>query len=276
MKIDARTKLLGIIGYPIGHSLSPVLHTSLSKKYGLNFVYLAFEILPEKFHFIKDVVLTLDIRGLNITIPYKEKIIPYLDEINPLAKHVGAVNTMVNKDGKLIGYNTDIYGFTKSLEEEDLENEDVFIIGCGGVSRAIVCGLEELGVNKVYVFDIDKNKMISMKRQFQDFVVLVEEQEVEKVIPDVKMVVNATPLGMKDGDQSPIKLQLLRKHHIVYDVIYNRTTQLVEYASEIGCKKVINGIPMFVYQAEQSFFLWTGIKPDTKFIFNLVKKILKV
>lgn len=276
MKIDAKTKLLGIIGYPIGHSLSPSLHTGLSKKYGLNFVYLAFEIYPEKFQFIKDIILTLDIRGLNVTIPYKEKIISYLDEVDSLVKHVGAVNTVVNKDGKLIGYNTDIYGFTKSLEEESLENEDVFVIGCGGVSRAIICGLEELGVNKVYVFDIDKNKMINMKKQFQDFVILVDETEIEKVIPDVKMVVNATPVGMKEGDQAPIKLQWLRKHHIVYDVIYNRNTQLVEYASELGCRKVINGVPMFVYQAEQSFFLWTGIKPDTRFIFNLVKKLSKV
>jgi len=275
MKVDAQTKLLGIIGYPIKHSLSPMLHTALARKYGLNFVYLAFEILPERFHFIKDIILTLNIRGLNVTIPYKERIIPYLDEIDKLAGYIGAVNTVINKDGKLIGYNTDIYGFTKSLEGVDIENEEAFVIGCGGVSKAIICGLEELGIKKVYIFDIDKDKMVHMKRQFHDFVVLVEQKEIDKIVPEVKMVVNATPLGMKEGDPSPVNLKLLNKQHIIYDVVYNRRTEFVNYATQIGCKQVIDGIPMFVYQAEESFFLWTGIKPDTKFIFNLVKKLVK-
>ncbi|MCS7227748.1 MAG: shikimate dehydrogenase [Endomicrobia bacterium] len=274
MKINTDTKLLGIIGYPIRHSLSPVLHTSLARRYNLNFVYLAFEIIPERFHFIRDIILTLNIRGLNITIPYKERIVSHLDVVDDLVHHIGAVNTVVNKDGRLIGYNTDIYGFTKSLEEVNLENNDVLVIGCGGVSKAIICGLEELGVNKVYIFDIDKSKMLNIKKQFKNFVVLLKQEDVDKVIPDVKMLVNATPVGMKDKDPSPINLKLIKKEHIVYDVIYNRKTQLVEYALKIGCKLVFDGIPMFVYQAEQSFFLWTGVKPNTEFMFKLVKKLL--
>ncbi|MCS7151173.1 MAG: shikimate dehydrogenase [Endomicrobia bacterium] len=272
--VNSETGLLGIIGYPVKHSFSPMLHTSLAQKYGLNFVYLAFEILPENFKYFKEVVLTLNIEGLNITIPYKEKVISYLHKVDKLAKHIGAVNTVVNKGGELIGYNTDIYGFTHSLSEVTLKGEDVLVIGCGGVSRAIVCGLQELGVKKVYVYDIDKNKMLLIKKQFEDFIVLLKEEQIDTTIPDVKMLVNATPLGMKENDLSPLRLDLITKEHIVYDVVYNRETELVKHAKQIGCKHVFDGVPMFVYQAVESFFLWTGVKADEKFMFDLVRKFL--
>ncbi len=274
MNINSSTKLLGIIGYPIKHSLSPTLHTMLAKKYELNFVYLAFEVLPEKFKFIRDAIFTLDIRGLNVTIPYKEKIIPYLDEVDKEAKYIGAVNTVVNKNNKLVGYNTDIYGVIKSLENIDIEDEEAVIIGCGGASKAIICAFEELGVKKVYIYDIDKSKMQIMKERFGDFVVLLKQENIDDVVSDVKIVVNATPLGMKEADPPPMNLQKIKKEHIVYDVVYNRETELVKFAKNIGCKNVIDGISMFVYQAEQSFFLWTGVKPDTKFMFKVVNKLL--
>jgi shikimate dehydrogenase len=274
MNIDSSTKLLGIIGYPIKHSLSPTLHTLLAKKYDINFVYLAFEVLPENFKFIKDAIVSLNICGLNITIPYKEKIISYLDEIDKEARYIGAVNTVVNKNNKLVGYNTDIYGIIKSLEDVDVENEEAIVIGCGGVSKAIICACEELGIKKVYVYDIDKNKMRMVKEKFDNFVVLVKQNDIDSIISDVKIVVNATPLGMKEGDKPPLNLQKIKKEHIVYDVVYNRETELIKFAKSIGCKKVIDGVEMFVYQAEQSFFLWTGVKPDTKFMFKIVNKLL--
>lgn len=272
--INSETKLLGIVGYPIKHSLSPVLHTTLAQKYELNFVYLAFEIIPENFKHFKDVVLTLNISGLNVTIPYKERVLPYLDEVDKLANYIGAVNTVVNKNNKLIGYNTDIYGFVRSVSDIDLKDEEVVMIGCGGVSRAIVCGLSELGAKRVYIYDIDKNKMLLLKKQFDDFVILVKEEQIETIVPTVKLIVNATPLGMKDNDPPPLKLDLINKQHIVYDVIYNRETELVKYARQIGCKHVFDGIAMFVYQAAESFFLWTGIKPNENFMFELVKKLI--
>jgi shikimate dehydrogenase len=274
MNINSSTKLLGIIGYPIKHSLSPTLHTLLAKKYELNYVYLAFEILPENFKFIKNVVLTLNICGLNITIPYKEKIISYLDEIDKEAQYIGAVNTVVNRNNKLVGYNTDVYGVIKSLENVDIENEEAIVIGCGGVSKAIICAFEELGIRKVYIYDIDKNRMQMLKEKFDDFVVLIKQNDIDEIVSNVRIVVNATPLGMKENDPPPLNLQKIKKEHIVYDVIYNRETQLVKHAKDIGCREVIDGVKMFVYQAEQSFFLWTGVKPDTKFMFKIVNKLL--
>jgi shikimate dehydrogenase len=273
MNINSSTKLLGIVGYPIKHSLSPTLHTLLAKKYDLNFVYLAFEILPENFKFIKNAVVTLDICGLNVTIPYKEKIIPYLDELDKEAKYIGAVNTVVNKNSKLVGYNTDIYGVTKSLENVNVENEEAVVIGCGGVSKAIICAFEELGVKKVYIYDIDKNKTQQIKEKFGNFVDILKQKDVNNVVSNVKIVVNATPLGMKEDDLPPFDLQKIKKEHIVYDVVYNRETELISFAKSVGCEKVINGVEMFVYQAEQSFFLWTGVKPDTKFMFKLMNKL---
>jgi shikimate dehydrogenase len=273
MNINSSTKLLGLVGYPIKHSLSPTLHTLLAKKYDLNFVYLAFEILPENFKFIKNAVVTLDICGLNVTIPYKEKIIPYLDELDKEAKYIGAVNTVVNKNSKLVGYNTDIYGVTKSLENVNVENEEAIVIGCGGVSKAIICAFEELGVKKVYIYDIDKNKTQQIKEKFGNFVDILKQKDVNNVVSNVKIVVNATPLGMKEDDLPPFDLQKIKKEHIVYDVVYNRETELISFAKSVGCEKVINGVEMFVYQAEQSFFLWTGVKPDTKFMFKLMNKL---
>lgn len=275
MKVNSETKLLGIIGYPIGHSLSPILHTMLAKKYDLNYVYLAFEVLPSMLKNIKDAILTFNIRGLNVTIPYKEKIIPYLDKIDKLAEFIGAVNTVVNKDGKLLGYNTDIYGFIKSLEDVNIENENSFLIGCGGVSKAIICGLDELGVKKVYIYDIVTEKMAFLKSKFGRYVVPVKKNDIEEIVKDTKIIINATPLGMKSGDPSPLNLDIITKEHIVYDVIYNRETELIKHAKKIGCKYVIDGRSMFIYQAADSFFLWTGVKPDISFMENLINRLVK-
>jgi shikimate dehydrogenase len=269
MNIDSQTKLLGIIGYPIKHSLSPILHTTLAKNYGLNFVYLAFEVPPQKFKYIRECILTLNIRGLNVTIPYKEKIMHYLDEIDEKAKEVGAVNTIVNRNNKLFGYNTDIYGFEKSLEGVSLKGEDVLVLGCGGVSKAIVCGLKDFSIREIFVYDIDENKMSHMKKKFGKIVNCIKSSQIKDVLEKVKLVVNATPLGMKEGDLLPVEINWIKKEHIVYDVIYNRETELVSYAKKLGCK-VIDGKSMFVYQAEQSFFLWTGVRPDTKIMFEII------
>lgn len=275
MKVNSETKLLGIIGYPIGHSLSPILHTMLAKKYDLNYVYLAFEVLPSMLKNIKDAILTFNIRGLNVTIPYKEKIIPYLDKIDKLAEFIGAVNTVVNKDGKLLGHNTDIYGFIKSLEDVNIENENSFLIGCGGVSKAIICGLDELGVKKVYIYDIVTEKMVFLKSKFGRYVVPVKKNDIEEIVKDTKIIINATPLGMKSGDPSPLNLDIITKEHIVYDVIYNRETELIKHAKKIGCKYVIDGRSMFIYQAANSFFLWTGVKPDISFMEKLINRLVK-
>ncbi len=273
MNVDSHTKLLGIIGYPIKHSLSPFLHTFLAKNYGLNFVYLAFEILPQRFKYIKNCILTFNIRGLNVTIPYKEKILPFLDEIDKLAKKVGAVNTVVNRNDKLYGYNTDIYGFIKSIEGEKLKDENVLVLGCGGVSKAIVCGLKELEVKKVFIYDIDKKKMESLRKKFAEGISCIKNLgEIKKIVEEVKMIINATPLGMKETDPAALELNLIKKEHIVYDVVYNRETELISYAKKLGCK-TIDGTLMFVYQAEQAFFLWTGIRPDVRFMLELINKI---
>ncbi len=274
-KITSETKLLGIIGYPIKHSLSPLLHTTLAQKYGLPYIYLAFEISPSMFKYVKNAIITLNIKGLNVTIPYKEKILPYLEKIDPLAKKIAAVNTVVNQNGVLIGYNTDIYGFIKSLQTEKIntKNKTVFVLGCGGVSKAIICGLKQLKVKKIFVYDIDETKIVQTKKLFGKIVHEVKKSEIECFLNKTDIFINATPLGMKETDPPCINLSWIKKGCIVYDVIYNRETELVKYAKSIGCK-VITGLPMFVYQAEQSFFLWTGVKADTKFMFNLLHKLI--
>ncbi|MEM4368705.1 MAG: hypothetical protein QXO21_06820, partial [Candidatus Anstonellales archaeon] len=174
-----------------------------------------------------------------------------------------------------LGHNTDIYGFIKSLEDVNIENENSFLIGCGGVSKAIICGLDELGVKKVYIYDIVTEKMTFLKSKFGRYVVPVKKNDIEEIVKDTKIIINATPLGMKSGDPSPLNLDIITKEHIVYDVIYNRETELIKHAKKIGCKYVIDGRSMFIYQAANSFFLWTGVKPDISFMENLINRLVK-
>ncbi len=276
MKNMSETELLGIIGYPIKHSLSPLLHNTLFKKLKLNYVYLPFEILPENIENVGNVVKTLNIKGLNVTIPYKEKVLSQMDNIDVLGKEIGAINTIVNKDGLLVGYNTDVYGFVKSLKRntKHLKGKEVFVLGCGGVSRAIICGLEKLKVKKVYISDIDRKKVLEIKKKYNNFVESIEIEQYDKIFKQIKMFVNATSVGMKNGDKDLIDTKLLNKNVIVYDVIYNRETELVKKAKSIGCI-TITGLPMFIFQAQKSFQLWTGIIPSEKYMFSVVKRQLR-
>jgi shikimate dehydrogenase len=276
MKITTETKLLGIIGYPIKHSLSPVLHNALFNKLKLNFVYLSFEILPTEIKNLKTIIKTLNIVGLNVTIPFKEKVLSQVDIIDPLAKEIGAINTIVNKDGKLYGYNTDIYGFVKSLDEkkDKISGKKVFVLGCGGVSKAILTGLKQLKVQKVYVSDIDKKKVFEIKRKYKSFVEVIDSSNYPKIFKEISMFVNATPVGMKKTDIIVIPPQFLRPEIIVYDVIYNRETELVKIAKKVGCDTV-TGLPMFVYQAKRSFTLWTEKNPPLDYMFKIVVNELK-
>lgn len=273
MKIDTSTKVVGIVGYPVKHSLSPILHNTLFSELHLNYVYLSFEIHPTMFNFLPKSIRIMNIAGLNVTIPYKEKILRYLDSIDPLAKEIGAVNTIVNKNGKLIGYNTDVYGFIESLSQKNLKNKDVFVLGCGGVSKAIIVGLKKLNVNRIFVSDIDRKKVENVKKLHKKLVEEVKPQKYSKILSKVEMFINATPVGMKENDPAPIPLEYLSNRILIYDVIYNRETELIKYAKKIG-SEYIDGKPMFIYQAAESFFLWTGIKPPIETMFKIINQNL--
>ncbi|RDU35456.1 shikimate dehydrogenase [Neobacillus piezotolerans] len=260
-------KLFGVIGNPIGHSLSPHMHNDLFSLYGIDAHYHPF--LVEKGRLAEAVtgLKAIGAAGFNVTIPYKTEIIPLLDWIDPLAKEIGAVNTVVNRDGLLAGYNTDGPGFLKSLEEgfPQLDNPAMLVIGAGGAARAIYFTLEKTGPLVLDICNRSLSKAESLVGESQLSVpsrALSAEEAAER-INEYDIVIQTTSVGMHpETGESPIGLHNLNKKVHAADIIYNPAeTEFLKQARKRGAK-TLNGLGMFVHQGALAFELWTGIKPD--------------
>jgi len=269
MKPSGSTKIVGLIGYPVEHSRSPLMHNAAFESLGLDFVYLLFSVRPG---YLKEAVMglrALDIAGANVTIPYKEEVMKYLDEISSEAKFIGAVNTIHNKEGKLIGYNTDGQGFITSLLDEGrvkLESQKVFLIGAGGAGKAIAVKLVERAVERLVIIDKVEEKAKALvkilRENVPDCPVYTSPnvgEEFAKTVRESNLLINATPVGMNEGDPCVIDPNFLHKDLLIYDVVYNRETPLVEEAKKRGLR-VVGGIGMLIYQGAASFEIWTGRK----------------
>ena len=269
MKPSSSTKIVGLIGYPVEHSRSPLMHNAAFESLGLDFVYLLFSVRPG---YLKEAVMglrALDIAGANVTIPYKEEVMKYLDEISSEAKFIGAVNTIHNKEGKLIGYNTDGQGFITSLLDEGrvkLESQKVFLIGAGGAGKAIAVKLVERAVERLVIIDKVEEKAKALvkilRENVPDCPVYTSPnvgEEFAKTVRESTLLINATPVGMNEGDPCVIDPNFLHKGLLVYDVVYNRETPLIEEAKKRGLR-VLGGIGMLIYQGAASFEIWTGRK----------------
>lgn len=254
MIIDQYTRLYGVMGYPIRHSLSPVMHNAAFLERDLNAVYLAFE--------SKDVeaglqgMRGLGIKGMSITIPHKSGVVPFLDELDGLSENIGAVNTIVNNDGRLVGYNTDAMGALIALKDKvDLLNKRCLIIGAGGAARAIGFVLKEYGVEVSIA-----NRTIGRGKALANTLgcPFVPLKEIGVVDPD--LLVQTTPVGMHpDHNQCIVSPDVLKQGMVVMDIIYNPLeTRLLRVARAKGCL-TINGLDMFVHQGAEQFRLWTGL-----------------
>ena len=269
--ISSKTKILGIFGYPIKHSFSPLMHNAAIENMGLDFVYLPFEVKTDNLSDAVSAIRIFNIAGVNVTIPHKENIVKYLDQISAEAKKIGAVNTIVNKNGKLSGFNTDYYGFLKSISEKITpRNKNVLMLGCGGVAKAIALSLIDSKIDRLTVADIDTEKAKHFLEGSFPQIKVVEISQIPDEIESADIFINATPVGMKVGECSPIDKKYLRKDLFVYDVVYNRETQLLKDAKKIGAENS-SGLNMLVYQGAKSFELWTGKNPPV----DLMKKVLR-
>ncbi len=286
---NKKKRIYGLIGYPVKHSLSPAMHNEAFKARGINAEYRLFEIKPDELEdfLSRDIQVrdingdsfnSQDIVGFNVTIPHKVPIL--VKDITTTQDRfvvlTGAVNTVKRERSKLKYYNTDVKGFIKSLQDDlkfDTNDKNVLIFGCGGVSRAIIAGLSEDGIDirKIYLYDLDKKAVESTERHFSQFDSVKNKLEpilfkqIPDKIKDVHLLINASPVGMKEGDSSLIDKEVLRicKGNLsVYDVVYNRETQLVKDAKELGISAV-GGLGMLLYQGMLSFGIWTG-KPAPK------------
>lgn len=263
-RISRSTSITGIIGSPIAHSASPAMHNRAFAELGLDCVYLPFEVedLTQFFDgFVRPATRELDwnLRGFSVTIPHKSAVIPLLDEVNESASEVGAVNTVVVDEGRLIGYNTDVQGAMEPLERIcALKGESCGVIGAGGAARAVIYGLLKRGA-RVNVFARNPPAAHSISESFDVAVSPIESL----ASSDVRVVINTTPVGMRGHSEgsSPVPLEALRGRLIVYDLVYNPLeTQLLIDARAAGCRTV-SGLEMLIAQAALQFELWTGRQP---------------
>lgn len=269
MNINSETKLFAVLGKPIKHSKSPLIHNLALRESKINAIYLAFEITN-----IKNAIIAMkefNITGYSITIPYKTIAMKYLDEIEKKAKKMGAINTIFNKDGKLFGYNTDCLGAINSLKQKTiLKKKKVYLIGAGGVARAIIAGLQEEKAITT-VFDINNTKAKSLAKEFN-----AKTRDLKKIDSNCDILINATPIGMHPNiKQTPFPKELLKKEMIVFDVVYNPLeTKLIKESKKIGCK-TIPGVEMFLEQAFEQFRIWNNKEPPKEKMRKLLLKELK-
>jgi shikimate dehydrogenase len=263
--IDSKTFLYGVIGDPVSHSLSPAMHNSAFAHIGYNGAYLAFN--------VKDVgaamagVRGLGIKGLSVTIPHKLTVMEHLDEIDDKALKIGAVNTVINKAGKLYGYNSDCLGATNALlEKTSIKDKNVVLVGAGGAARAIGFGILSEGGN-LTILNILQDEGEKLAQDLGvEYYHLSEQKKVE-----CQILINATPVGMTpETEAMPVERAFLNKDMAVMDIVYNPLkTRLLKEAEDIGCITV-DGVAMFVYQGVSQFESWTGEKAPVDVMRNVV------
>lgn len=266
---------LGIIGYPLGHSISAVIQKAGLESIGLEGSYDVLETPPEDLISRIKYLKSNGYNGFNVTIPLKVPMSLFLDDIDDYANIAGCVNTVkVNEDRTFFGYNTDIYGFKTAIPESvDLVGKNASILGTGGASRAAVVGLAELGVKEIdfYTRNIinSRQTLEYVRAKFPEIIFNVYQIQNIRSLEHTSIVVNATPIGMKGymADQMPLErndLDKLATDTLVYDIVYNPTkTILIQEAQKRGLK-TIGGLDMLIYQAERAIEIWTGKKPDVK------------
>ncbi len=277
--ISAKTKLCGIFGWPVEHSLSPDMHNAAFKELGLDMVYLAFNIAPEDLATGIKALRALNIAGVNITVPHKEKVIGLLDDLSPEARNIGAVNTIVNVHGRLIGDNTDGRGFIRSLAEESKETlagKKILLLGAGGAARAIGVSLLGQRVKSVFLYDVVQEKTLGLASDLAKIatstkVEKIEREQIGQVLKDADILINATPVGMKEHDPCVVEPELLTKKLFIYDIVYNRQTALLKEAAHRKIKHA-NGLGMLINQGAIAFELWTGKKAPVAVMRQAINK----
>jgi shikimate dehydrogenase len=272
--------LYGVIGDPIAHSMSPVMHNAALEDAGLKGAYSRFQVSPAKLPDAVKGIRALGLKGINVTVPHKTSIMALLDEIDPLAASIGAVNTIVNQQGKLIGYNTDGQGFVVGLKKViagDLASKEVLIIGAGGAAKAIYYTLASLGVRMIDLTNRTENKAFEMMEScpFEIASHYCNLLEAEENLSRYDIVIQTTSIGMfPDIGASPLKASRVKTGAVFSDIIYNPLqTSFLKEAQHNGAV-IQNGLEMFVYQGALAFERWTGITPNTELMKKVVLKQL--
>ena len=248
-----------VIGNPIEHSLSPKLHNYWIKNNGIDAIYEKQKLNESELEQIIENIKKEKINGINVTVPFKKIIIPFLDELSVEAEKTQSVNTLYLKNKKIVGHNTDIIGFETSIEKSkyDVVNKKVLILGAGGVVPSIIFALNKMKVSKIIISNRTKEKAQDLKKNFKN-IELIEWGEV----PNFDMIINATSIGLKEDDNIKLNFSSISGNKFFYDVIYNPSeTNFLKIGKKLG-NKTLNGKLMFIYQGLAAFNIWHGLKPD--------------
>ena len=247
-----------VIGKPIDHSLSPLLHNYWIKKYKIEALYEKKETEENDFEFLINEIRRKKIQGINVTVPYKKAVIPYLDQLSVEAKNTHSVNTIYLNNDKIIGHNTDIEGFEKSIKniKFDITNKDIFILGSGGVVPSIIFALNKMKVSKISLSNRTRSKAEKLKELFNDLNIVDWGQ-----VPNFDIIINATSVGLSMDDKIDYDFSKIGKNKLFYDVIYNPSeTNFLKSGKQLG-NITENGKAMFIYQASAAFKIWHSIEP---------------
>ena len=279
--VSTEIKNFGILGYPVGHSLSPQMYKAAFKAAGLeNYNYILLPIQAGKLMLAVDGIKNLEFRGVNVTIPHKTTILKYLDAIDSDAMVIGAVNTVVNDGGMLTGYNTDVSGFLAALAEAEFMPEDcnAVILGAGGAARAILWGLCKRKAEFITIGARNQQKAEALAKDFLSYGAVEGldwlSNEFREILQTADIVINTTPLGMFPNvdEMPPINLSLLPEGALIYDIVYNPVeTKLLRTAKAMGFP-TLNGLSMLLLQGKEAYRLYTGQVPDVKIMQKALEK----
>ena len=268
-------KSFGIVGRPLSHSLSPLLHNFWFKKYKISGSYSLIEIEKNEIEGVIKKMRNNELHGLNVTVPYKQAVIPFLDLIVDEAKKTMSVNTIsLNKEGKIVGNNTDVYGleqgFINKINSQKLDKDKVLILGAGGVAPSVIYALSEKGIKQIFISNRTMEKAENIKKIFP-FIKIIKWENIEIEAENMNIIVNATSLGLKNGNDFAQEFKAIKSNLVYYDVVYNpEETTMAKKLKNKGAK-IFNGLEMFIYQGQKSFSLWNKISPELN---EELKKIL--
>jgi shikimate dehydrogenase len=280
--ISGVTKVYGLIGYPVSHSLSPVMQNAAFSTSNHNAVYLCFPVHMNALSQAIDGIRSLGIGGVNVTIPHKIAILSYLDKLDSVAAEIGAVNCVANQEGVLMGYNTDGLGALKTLEAAQipLDDQDITMLGAGGTTKAIAYYLAPL-CHSLNIINRTEAKAVQLASTLQERFNKpitgnpLNTSTLRKALDTTDILINTTSVGMyTNSDKSIVPKALLHPDLVVFDVVYTPlTTQLLQDAEQVGAR-TINGLQMLVYQGAQAFKLWTGLEPPIPAMYNSAQRAL--
>jgi shikimate dehydrogenase len=272
-------KKFGIIGKPLSHSLSPDLHNFWFKKYKISAHYSLIEVELNEIESILKKIRNNELQGINVTVPYKQAVIPFLDLVAGDAKETLSVNTVsLNEEGKVVGNNTDVYGleqgFINKLSNQNLKQNKVLILGAGGVCSSVIYALSKKGIKQIFISNRTIKKAENIKKKFS-FIEIVKWDKTEAIANDVDIIINATSLGLENKSDFDQEFKETKPSLVYYDIIYNPEETMMIKKFKKKKIQTYNGLDMFIYQGKKSFFIWNKIDPEfnQKLKYNIIAKL---